>query len=875
MRWPLVGRDELLRRLRAQVRSAQGGSVVLAGPAGVGKSRLADELARAAEGSGTVVLRVAATAPLQQLPLGALAPLLPRKSGAADRESLVWGAQAALRARSRQGPLVLLVDDAHLLDDLSAAVVHQLAATGEGRIVAVVRSGEPEPQPILALWTGDLAERVEVPPLDRDAVDRLTATVLGGAVAGEARAELWRLCRGNPLFLRELIASGLESGALVRDGELWVLRGPVGESERLAELIDARVGEVGPGELAALELVTAAEHAPLTSLRTRAGDEAVAELERRGLLLVRRDGRRAVATIGHPLYAEVIRGRMGTSRLAAVEAALAADVEAVGARRRGDRLRAATWRLDADVPTDPGLYLAAAREAGALHHPALAERLARAALAAGPDPAAELALAHALGAQGRLEEADGLLAALASPEAEPDVAAHAARVRAELLFLDGRAAEALDTLGRARRRAEGTAREGSLGALEATFYLYRNEFDQALEAVRSVLEAPDGDPESLVPALTVSSTALVFLGLPAAGLRDAERALTLLAERPAEQPQLELTLRVNRVYALFFAGRVAEAEELERGTGEGPSGLLGASRSARLGQILVLRGIAGKGAERLDTALRVLRAGLHPVRSLPRWLAYRALAAALLGDIDSARRLLEEARAAAPQPVFAWFIDRAEVWTRAAEGRVQEAVALAFTMAAESRGRPGFEALALHDAVRLGSADQAAGRLEELAAEAVERWLAHDLARHAQALSTGEAAALEAASAAFESSGLDLYAAEAAAQAAAAAGGSGSPDGLRALVRAALLASRCGGARTLALEVLAQGTDLTRRERQVAELAARGLKSREIAELLVVSVRTVDNHLHRVYLKLGLTGRKELRGGLMGIEHHPKQRLPG
>jgi DNA-binding CsgD family transcriptional regulator len=51
---------------------------------------------------------------------------------------------------------------------------------------------------------------------------------------------------------------------------------------------------------------------------------------------------------------------------------------------------------------------------------------------------------------------------------------------------------------------------------------------------------------------------------------------------------------------------------------------------------------------------------------------------------------------------------------------------------------------------------------------------------------------------------------------------------------------------------------LSSREREVALLAANGLTSREIAERLFVSKRTVDNHLQRIYTKLGVTGRHEL-----------------
>ena len=52
--------------------------------------------------------------------------------------------------------------------------------------------------------------------------------------------------------------------------------------------------------------------------------------------------------------------------------------------------------------------------------------------------------------------------------------------------------------------------------------------------------------------------------------------------------------------------------------------------------------------------------------------------------------------------------------------------------------------------------------------------------------------------------------------------------------------------------------DLTVRELEIARLVATGLTSRAVADRLVVSVRTVDNVLHGVYAKLGISGRREL-----------------
>ncbi len=69
---------------------------------------------------------------------------------------------------------------------------------------------------------------------------------------------------------------------------------------------------------------------------------------------------------------------------------------------------------------------------------------------------------------------------------------------------------------------------------------------------------------------------------------------------------------------------------------------------------------------------------------------------------------------------------------------------------------------------------------------------------------------------------------------------------------------RCEGAVTPALVLAEEVTPLTRREREVSLLAAQGLASKEIAEKLFLSVRTVENHLQRAYEKLGIAGRDEL-----------------
>lgn len=72
------------------------------------------------------------------------------------------------------------------------------------------------------------------------------------------------------------------------------------------------------------------------------------------------------------------------------------------------------------------------------------------------------------------------------------------------------------------------------------------------------------------------------------------------------------------------------------------------------------------------------------------------------------------------------------------------------------------------------------------------------------------------------------------------------------------LAERCEGARTPGLVGAGAVVALTPREREVASMAAAGIASREIATRLFLSVRTVNNHLQRVYSKLGIARRQEL-----------------
>ena len=108
-----------------------------------------------------------------------------------------------------------------------------------------------------------------------------------------------------------------------------------------------------------------------------------------------------------------------------------------------------------------------------------------------------------------------------------------------------------------------------------------------------------------------------------------------------------------------------------------------------------------------------------------------------------------------------------------------------------------------------------------------------------------------------------LFAAEASASAAVALRRGEEPRRAVAVeLRAAELARRCQGAMTPALRAIQTQALLSSREIEVAALAAAGMANKEIACRLSVSVRTVENHLQRVYEKLGVARRADLAQAL-------------
>lgn len=862
----LLGRqEELDAALKAL--GAPSGGVMIVGEAGVGKS----SLARAAVAAVNVaadheIIWLDASGSEPSVPFGVFAPIAAGADEAsghlADFFFRLQTVRKVILERADGRDLIIGVDDAHRLDDHSAALVHQLVSAGQARLVATLVSGGGGPAAMRSLWKDELVERIDLEPLRRgDAIDYARSLLDNGDLGGELAEALWRTSRGNPLYLRELVLTGRRSGRIAACDGVWRLDGDLTLGPRLAELVSGQLDAASSEELASLEALAFAGPLPLSVAERLIPVPHVAGLQRLRLLSVEPSRGEMTVRVRHPLFSQVLRQDMPSLRSSELSRRLASAFEADG-RVQEELLRIVTWRLDADDEVPADVLLQASLQAASRQHWPLSARLAEAALAGGGGTEAALALADAYRALGRMRDA---MDALGSVEpGGDDQTARASVLRAWILALGlGRFDEADLVLERAARRIADRSARTWAEAVRAGLICFDGRPADAVARCRTLLRRPGLDPRAELTVRAACALGRAWCGYP-------EDALRLLADAPLVGNHTggwlpASWMKLTRILAFGQSGRIAELETLASddyrlGVELGNRHLQGAA-AGELAWAALLRGDLPRAVSRFREATAVFG-----VVGLPGNLAQTqiGLAEALAegGDLAAAWAALEAAG-----PVVAgsaalgsrWQVAVARV--EAAEGAVGQALSRLDEASRQARaaGMAGYEVTALHASVRLGSA-AAARRLGELES-AVGTPLIGTMAAHARALEGGERAGdlLDDIAEAYAGAELRLFAAEAAAQASQVHRRAGNHRrAATSTSRAHILLGDAAGNRPLALSMAMVPSALTRREGEVAMLAAGGLSSSTIAERLCLSVRTVDTHLARVYFKLGIGGRTEL-----------------
>jgi DNA-binding CsgD family transcriptional regulator len=879
-RWPLIGRADELQRASELAATA---GVLIVGPPGVGKTRLADEVLRVLPGQRTV--RIRATRASASMPLGAFAQLLPNLSGEAGVGVAMQLRDAAAHLLEGLGPdevLHLSVDDVHALDDTSATLLLHLAMTDRVRLVLTLRSGEPVPEPITTLWRDELVERLDVTPLAEHDIAVLLDRVLDGGVDGIASSALSRVCAGNLLYLRELVAGLRESGALSRVGSTWFLLGPITAPPRLAELVAQRLDGLSPLARELLDAVALGEPIGVHPLERSGQLELVDELVHAGLVELTLDGRRRQLRSVHPMHGEVARATMPESVRRRLLVTLAETAEATGCRRRDDAMRLAAWRLDAGEPADPHALVDGARNALLGADTEMARRFADAALqsvGADGDPALRHRAAHVLGlaldALGRSDEAETVLAGIEPDSGSGADRAMLAMARSDNLFRGlGRRGDAERVLLDATAAVDDPLLLDELLAQRAVVATLAGEVERTLELVAPLLEG--GDERAFCQAALQASVAHMLAGRSGVAIDIAVRAF---------ETRIELGDQVQMadpgIYLVALGMAQLEAGHIDAAYGTASAGYDGAVAvrdrhgqawmSSLLARIHLLAGRPRSSARCAREAAVVFGDLGHPGA---RWgLGAMALASGHLGDAAGAEDAVCDLDAERDSPVQLMDreLDRGRAWAMVAAGDTASARAalLASAQLARRDAHASLESGLLHDVARLGDPGLVRARLHELAAM-VDGELVRARVLHVDALSRADAPALDVAATNFAELGAALFAAEAATAAAELHRRDGATRAAAASTAvAAAQAARCEGAVTPALASESGASELTRREREVARLAASGASNREIADQLVVSIRTVENHLQRAYEKLGIGRRDELAAAMSNAGSGP------
>jgi DNA-binding CsgD family transcriptional regulator len=913
----LLERNDELTAIGAVVE--RGGSILIEGGAGIGKTSLLSAACARATDGGKDVLSGRGSELESGFAFGVVLQLFERRVIAApadERRALLAGPAAAVRHLltgeadpeavgdvsfavfhglywlaanvAIRRPLVIAVDDAHWGDLASLRWLAYLSSRLEGlpiSLVLTLRPGEALDNPsLLAIRAESAIVRPRL--LSEQAAQELVRQVVGARATDELCATAWRKSGGNPFYLREVLRSTDDLTYHARDLSLQV-------ASRVKRL-DPRALRLGQA-LAVLGDGCQLRHA------AKIADLDAGSAARLAGALVRLEVLAADAPprFLHPVLREALEDSLGTGEREAAHLAAAHLLDADGAPagivaahliRLGpagdawvvDRLRAA-----ARAAVENGaLRIASDLLARALEEPPrVSDRISVLR-----EAAAANALAGSEAACARLEEALNLAQ---QSEERAQLGLELAEAHANLYHWP----EAVDVCRRALAEP---------GPIELQLRS-RLEAELVLCALRDGRRAALAMPvlESLATRPLTRETAEAYA---------AARALAaLLAHRPAREVAAPLEsaleaagprvhnwdLRLPAIATLLLAeGFDAVEAALNRMLGD--VGRTGSARGLHvtyvcLGLLKLLQGALPEAETAAQIALRVLQAAEFP-RGLPLVVQVLSDVAVEAGQLEEAERVIELVPMSAIGPTIAAVpLIAARARLRLAQGRPAEALAetrdrrhlfavelwgkdLLHSSFYHVRSDSALALLRLGD--REGAIEMAEAELVDARAFGASRALGRSL-RVAGLAHGGDRgmALLEDSFAVLRDSPAQLERAHSLAALGAARRRAGRRSAAREPLAEALdLAARCG-ARPLAVrareELRATGARprsewrtgveaLTPSELRVARMAAAGKTNREIAQELFVTLKTVEGHLARAYDKLEIKSRSELRHRLEG-----------
>lgn len=870
----LAGRDTEVAAVRGAL--ARGAGAYLVGNAGVGKSHLVEFIARTTPSDAYDVIRARTTAGSAELPLGIFLTQL----GTSERflTPMFTEIRDRMLEHADGRRILLCVDDIDQLDDASAVLIHQLVAAGEAQLLGTLRTGRMAPGEVLDLAQRGEVLRIEIEPMPPEAARQMADDIVGARLDNDSHTRIWNATHGNALFVREILLSANEQGLIVSSPAGAHLDELPMTAPRLVDTVKSRLAHLSADQHRALLHLAFAEPCGPAELATTADATVLADLEAAGLMETTLDDRRLSLRLSHPLYGEVLRAGTPLLQRRAILATLARDLQATGARRRSDIVKLARLAVDGGVDVSIDLLVHAAALVYHNGDPVLCERIGRRAFEASGRFDAGWELANCLYQAGDVrafrEHLPAWRASAANDAQQLAVAMLEAQIefwytgdmaRAETITAEALAAYPEDV-------GEGGTARDELVANLALFTALAGDPQRGWQLAEPLLEY--GPSAVLIRAAVSAANALGHLGRVDDAVAVLDRALETFGIIGVEATGLS-----QRVTAATRAGTNCWRGDLTAAWADTEAALhsavseyqISAANYASTG-LHILAGRPSKARPLMERAIEWYGRTSGGSTEYRWMLARLALVHANSGDLDLAERALAEFDADhSPGIVFDQEAEIARARIAHLRGFPEEArsVLRACQASMAAMGLVGAELMVAYELVRLDRVEEVAERMAELAPQLQGR-LFPTVVEHAAALLADDAGRLGAVADTLAELGILLFASEAATHASEAARRAGEQrTAARWLTRATELRAQCDDGITATAIIDAGPVTLTRREREIGMLAAQGLASKEIGERLYISRRTAENHLAKVYEKLGVRNRAELArvldGGITAI----------
>lgn len=873
-----VGRTNEVERIVAMATGGTSGAVLVTGVAGIGKSALAAAATERLASHGWRGVTLSATAAGGSVPFSSVSNLIGDVLDLLDDPTVDAAGLAVQRGLETALGLdegartVVSVNEPAAIDQATSAILVHLAANRRIFLLGCQRPG-PGLREALRRLSPATPQVIELPPLDFGETSEMAAAMLGGAVAPGLIRSLFQRTEGHPAYIRDLIDSAVAGERVRLVGDSHQLTGDVTISPDLAQQIIGSLGLLSKQEQEVLETLALAGRLGVHDLADDIDEATLEAMEYRGLLRTWTDQRRLHVSLRHPLHAEAIAADMtALSRRSRHRHAL----ELIGRRqqrRREDRLLTIRISIEAGLPVGTEELVAATYQAFKADRIDDSAVFASMAHQQDPSEATLSAVAESLVRQGRFVEADEHLLRAEPSTDDRTRARRAIRRSSNRLWGFGDVDGALEIDAVCISELSDPVAVERVRAHEAWVDHCDGWSGRALDRLADLsdVDEPGLDPDIRFAIAITAAPSLVLTGRVDDGASLAQRAWDLGWGADTEfgsRGQFLISLGYGLLYQGDLAGARFVAELSIAGCRE-------RSETPPLLFFLDLAGWIELYAGDLDRAVGYfeeahdIALGLSLAAPIRTALAALTITYCHCGDRQAAdrawRRFTELPGGTGPRGTaeMQW----AEAWRTAIGGDHQGASELLVAAAddARNRGLVTLEVLTMFDLVRLERADLVDPDRVVAVIESSQGILLPLLGKATLAAGRREPDGLDHTSIRLADLGFVPWAAELAAIAADRWSAIGRQrEATASQRRVAAGRQSIGEVRTPALMRRHAVVPLTRREREIAALAASGDSNAEIAERLVVSIRTVETHLGNAYRKLGVTGRHELAAAIAG-----------